>query len=119
MYLSSYSISFAIIISDYASQVWWKGRRNYLDMLQKLQNVATRKILGCFQTTPMHPMEVEACLCPPDIRLNHSRRKYAIRCHQLGSSHPVANVLRKNLDMYALDDNLVIQGNQFNLIRES
>lgn len=106
-------------ISDYASQVWWKGQKNFLEMLQGLQNMALRKILGCFRTSPVRPMEVEACLCPPDVRLNHSRRKYAVRSLQLTPSHPVAKVMKENLDPYHLEDDITFKGNQVHLINQS
>ena len=105
-------------ISDYASQVWWKGQNNYKAMLQSLQNIALRRILGCFKTTPIKPMEVEACLCPPDIRLNHSRRKYAMRCHQLGPNHPVAKIIQENIDPYDIDE-IRAGSNQISLINKS
>ncbi|KAI0991854.1 hypothetical protein K3495_g16333, partial [Podosphaera aphanis] len=85
-----------ISISDYASQVWWKRQRNFVEMLEKLQNIALRKILGCFKTSPTKAMELEACLCPPEVRLNHYRRKYAMRSLELMQNHPVARALAEN-----------------------
>ena len=77
-------------ISDYASPVWWRGQHTFTDRLQGLQNMALRKILGCFKTSPVRPMEVEACLCPPEVRLNYSRRKYAMRTVTLAPNHPLS-----------------------------
>ncbi|KAI1005697.1 hypothetical protein K3495_g2521 [Podosphaera aphanis] len=67
-------------------------------MLQGLQNLAIRRILGCNQTAPIKPMEVEACLCPPEVRLNHCRRKYAMRTLILAENHPVSKAMRQDLD---------------------
>lgn len=106
-------------VCDYASQVWWKGQKNFLVFLQNLQNLALRKILGCFRTTPIRPMEVEACLCPPDTRLNHCRRKYALRNYQLGPSHPVAYLLKEYLASSDLGNDTTYQGKQLNLINQS
>ncbi|KAI0993691.1 hypothetical protein K3495_g14493 [Podosphaera aphanis] len=41
-------------------------------------------------------MELEACLCPPEVRLNHYRRKYAMRSLELMQNHPVARALAEN-----------------------
>ena len=85
----------------------------------KACKIALMKILGCFRTSPIRPMEVEACLCPPDVWLNQSRRKYAVRSLQFISSHPVAKMLRENLDPYHIEDEIITQGNQVHLINQS
>jgi hypothetical protein len=74
-------------IADYGSIVWWKGQTQFKNQLQALQNLALRKILGVFKTTPIIPMEVEAALLPPDIRLNASIRQYAFRVLKLSPNH--------------------------------
>jgi hypothetical protein len=76
-------------IADYGSIVWWKGQTQFKNQLQALQNLALRKILGVFKTTPIIPMEVEAALLPPDIRLNASIRQYAFRVLKLSPNHPI------------------------------
>jgi hypothetical protein len=76
-------------VSDYGSVIWWRGQRNLLQPLQALQNQGVRKILGVFKTAPIKPMEVEAALPPPEIRLNSNIRKYAFRVLKLSPSHPV------------------------------
>lgn len=86
-----------ISIADYASPVWWKDQKQFSDRLQGLQNIALRKILGCFKTSPIRPMEIEACLCPPEVRLNHSRRKYALRVLTLSPFHPIKKALYQEL----------------------
>ena len=52
-----------------------------------MQNIGLRKILGAFKTTPTIPMEVEAALPPPKVRLNTNLRKYAFRALKLSSDH--------------------------------
>jgi Reverse transcriptase (RNA-dependent DNA polymerase)/Endonuclease-reverse transcriptase len=76
-------------IADYGSAIWWKGQAQFKKPLQALQNLGLRKILGVFKTAPIIPMEVEAALQPPGIRLNTSLRKYAIRALKLAPSHPI------------------------------
>ncbi|EDN93946.1 hypothetical protein SS1G_09813 [Sclerotinia sclerotiorum 1980 UF-70] len=53
-------------IADYGSILWWKGQNQFKKILQSLQNLALRKILGVFKTSPIKPMEIEAALCPPE-----------------------------------------------------
>ena len=76
-------------VSDYGSEIWWKGQKGFLDKLQLLQNKATRKVLGAFKTTPARAMEAEAAIPPPNIRLNHHQRKMAIRILTLNKHHPL------------------------------
>jgi ribonuclease HI len=76
-------------ISDFGSPVWWRGQAQLKKPLQALQNLAVRKILGVFKTAPILPMEVEAILAPPEVRLDASIRKYAFRLQKLSPSHPV------------------------------
>ena len=76
-------------IADFGSPIWWKGQAQFRRSAQALQNLAIRKILGVFKTAPILPMEVEACLAPPGIRLNASIRQYAFRLQKLAPTHPV------------------------------
>jgi ribonuclease HI len=76
-------------VADYGSPVWWKGQAQFKRSLQALQNLALRKILGVFKTAPILPMEVEAALVPPDIRLDASTRQYALRMLKLSATHPI------------------------------
>ena len=74
---------------DYGIAVWWRGQNQLLRPLQALQNLALKRILGVFKTAPVLPMEAEAGLLPPRIRLDTSIRQYAIRSRKLASSHPI------------------------------
>jgi ribonuclease HI len=82
-------------VSDFGSPIWWKGQSQLKKPLQALQNLALRKILGTFRTTPILPMEAEAILAPPTIRLDSNLRKYAIRLQKLPSTHPVNQELAR------------------------
>src|SRR6266498_4725724 len=70
-------------IADYGSVIWWKGQAQFKKPLQDLQNLGLRKILGTFKTAPIIPMEVEAALVPPTIRLNTNTRQYVLRMLKL------------------------------------
>ena len=78
-----------VSVADYDSPIWWRGQAQFKKPLQALQNLALRKILGVFKTAPIVPMEVEAALQPPCVRLNASTRKYAIRTLKLAPKHPI------------------------------
>ena len=84
-----------VSIADYGSQVYWKQQTSAKRQLQQLQNLAVRKILGVFQTTPIVPAEIEANLPPPAIRLNTNLRQYAFRARKLLNNHPVKKALEK------------------------
>ncbi|KAM3081197.1 hypothetical protein ACMFMF_011951 [Clarireedia jacksonii] len=74
-------------VSDYGSPIWWKNQASIKSQLQSLQNLALRKILGVFKTSPVMPMEVEAALVPPQIRLDAATRQYAFRTLKLAKNH--------------------------------
>ena len=76
-------------ITDFGAEVWWKEQKIYSDQLQTIQNIALRKILGAFRTTPTSAMHIEAAIPPVHIRLTHLQRKYAIRILTMPMSHPV------------------------------
>jgi hypothetical protein len=52
-------------IADYGTEIWWRGQQHLTKLLQGVQNLAIRKILGVFKTAPILPMEVESALPPP------------------------------------------------------
>jgi hypothetical protein len=82
-------------VADFGSPIWWRGQAQFTKSLQALQNLALRKILGVFKTAPIQPMEVEAALQPPSIRLNSNTRKFAIRALKLAPNHPIRQELAK------------------------
>lgn len=57
--------------------------------LQKIQNLALKKILGVFRTAPFLPMEVESALAPPRIRPCRNTRQYTFRLNKLSKFYPV------------------------------
>lgn len=83
-------------IADYGSEVYWRGQVFVTRTLQALQNKALRKILGAFRTSPIKPMEVEAALPPPAVRLQHNLWRYASRIHKLAQDHPVRIAMNRN-----------------------
>ena len=83
-------------VTDYGSELWWKvNSKINLKPLQAIQNQGNRKILGVFKTAPSIPMELEAALPPPQIRLNHKSRRYILRVLKLSSKHPVKELVDK------------------------
>lgn len=82
-------------IADYGSVIWWKKQGHFTKLLQGLQNLAMRKILGVFKTAPILPMEVECVLPPPEIRLNAAIRIYALRMLKLAPNHPINTAINR------------------------
>jgi ribonuclease HI len=76
-------------VSDFGAEVWWKEQKTHIEKLQSLQNLAMRKILGAFRSSPSAAMEVELSILPPKIRLNQQCRKFAIRVISMPATHPV------------------------------
>lgn len=76
-------------ISDFGCQIWWKQQKSFENLFQKLQNSATRKILGAFKSSPCSAMELESALISPAIRLQSNCRKYALRITTLSENHPI------------------------------
>ena len=56
-------------IAEYDSEIWFQNQRQYIDLYQKLQNKALRKILGAFKTSPIQLMEIESNILLAKIRL--------------------------------------------------
>ena len=86
-------LSCVVPISDFGSEIWWKGdgtgQQHLIDKLQKLQNKASRTILGAFRTTPIAALDAEAALLPPNLRLTAAQRRYALRILTFDRYHPV------------------------------
>ena len=78
-----------VSVADYGSVIWWRGQAALIRPLQAIQNLAVRKILGVFKTAPIIPMEVEAALPPPKVRLNTNLRQYAFRMLKLSPKYPI------------------------------
>jgi ribonuclease HI len=93
-------------VADYGSIIWWNKTKAKIKPLQAIQNQAIRLILGAFKTSPIIPMEVESALPPPDIRLNHSIRRYAFRLRLLSLNHPIRAKYTEitNPELYYISD---------------
>lgn len=76
-------------ISDYGAEIWWKSQSIFVEKFQKIQNFALRKILGCFRTSPVSAMEIEANILPIRIRMHRKCQKYALRILKMDQSHPI------------------------------
>jgi hypothetical protein len=63
--------------------------------MQALQNLALRKVLGTFRSSPTIPSEVEAALPPPAVRLNTALLQYAFRARKLPPCHPVPEAIQQ------------------------
>jgi hypothetical protein len=87
-------------VADYGAPVWWRGQLGLLKGLQSLQNLACRRILGCFRTSPILPMEVEASLLPLRIRLDQILQLYSIRIQRLSINHPICTTLANLANLY-------------------
>jgi hypothetical protein len=57
-------------ISDYDLEIWSKNQKQFQSKLQKLQNVALRKILEAFRTSSIAVMKIETNILSINIRLN-------------------------------------------------
>src|SRR5665213_815342 len=95
-----------VSIADYGSVLWWRGQGSLIRPLQAIQNLAVRKILGVFKTAPIIPMEVEAALLPPVVRLNTNIRQYAFRMLKLSPEHPINSEITKYRELQE-DEELV------------
>ena len=82
-------------VADYGSQIYWKNQSYATSLLQSLHNLACRKIIGVFRTSPSLPTSIESGLTSPAIRLNTNNRKYASRAHQLSSNHPIQKAITR------------------------
>jgi hypothetical protein len=76
-------------ISDYDSEIWWKNQKQFRNKLQKLQNVALRKILEAFRISSVNVMKIEANLKSIDIRLDQKNQKLDLRMLKMKDNHSI------------------------------
>ena len=78
-------------VADFGSEIWWNRQRqdHYTQRLQRIQNRATRRILGAFRTTPTALLDLEAALPPVTVRLDANQRRFAARMLKLPATHPL------------------------------
>src|SRR6266536_511413 len=65
-------------------------------MYQKLQNLATRSILGAFKGTPYKAMEIETALPSPEVRFERLCNRYSINALLVNAKHPIRQILIEN-----------------------
>src|SRR5204863_6645417 len=82
-------IACIVSVADYGVPIWWDNQNFLLDKFQKLQNLALRKILGAFKTSPIMAMELEAAIPPPKVRFQKICMNYSLRIMQLFKNHPI------------------------------
>ncbi|KAF7578678.1 hypothetical protein PtrM4_029180 [Pyrenophora tritici-repentis] len=61
-------------VADYGSQIYWKNQSYATSLLQSLHNLACRKIIRVFRTSPSLPTSIKSRLTSPAIRLNTNNR---------------------------------------------
>ena len=68
-------------IADFGVPLWYTNQRQGLliSRYQRLQNMATRHMLGAFKGSPTKALELEAALPPPEIRFKKLCNMYALR----------------------------------------
>jgi hypothetical protein len=76
-------------ISDYDSKIWWKNQKQFRNKLQKLQNIALKKILEAFRTLSIAVMKIEANLKSIKIRLNQKNQKLELRMLKMKKTHSI------------------------------
>jgi hypothetical protein len=76
-------------ISDYDSEIWWKNQKRFRNKLQKLQNIALKKILEAFRTSFIAVMKIEANLKSINIRLDQKNQKLELRMFKMKKNHSV------------------------------
>jgi hypothetical protein len=76
-------------ISDYDSEIWWKNQKRFGNKLQKLQNIALRKILEAFRISSIVVMKIEANLKSIIIRLDQKNQKLELRMFKMKRNHSI------------------------------
>ena len=72
-------IACIVSIADFGVSIWWKNQKFLLNKYQKLQNLALRKILEAFKTSPIIIMKLEAAIPPPKVKFNKICMNYSLR----------------------------------------
>lgn len=62
-------------IQDYSAEIWWKGKKNQIKSLVRIQNQAITKITMAFRTTPITMFEAELTIPNVNIRLKQLHQK--------------------------------------------
>ena len=99
-------IACIVSIADFGVPIWWNNQKFLLDKYQKLQNLALRKILGAFKTSPIMVMELEAAIPPPKVRFNKICMNYSLRIMQLFKNHLIKTRVSTNFPPYNNENEL-------------
>jgi len=67
------------VVALYGSELWWHGQENRAQEVQKLLNEQSRRVTGCFGTTPQGASMNDAGLRPANALRNHRVRWYKLR----------------------------------------
>jgi hypothetical protein len=86
---------------SYAAPVWWNGKKGQIQKIETIQNRCLRTILPVFRTTPLHGMQVESGVPPLQIRLDHMKRRTAVRISvKIDPTNPIHSRLPTQLQRW-------------------
>jgi hypothetical protein len=79
-------------VLSYASPVWYngKGQKGLVKQLNKVQNIALRRIAGAFRTTKISALEIICSVPPLQYSLERENELYAQRLHKLHHTSAIA-----------------------------
>ena len=82
-------------MADFGVPIWYTNKRQglLLNRYQRLQNMATRHMLGAFKRSPTKALELETALPPPEIRFEKQCNTYALRMLRFQNNHPIKTAL--------------------------
>src|SRR5436189_5714380 len=99
-------IACIVSIADFVVPIWWNNQKFLLDKFQKLQNLALRKILGAFKTSPIITMELAAAIPPSKVRFQKICMNYSLRIMQLFKNHPIRTRISTSFPPYNNENEL-------------
>ena len=78
-------------IADYGCQTWISSTtgQSTFQRFQQIQNQGITKALGAFRSSPSKPLELEAAVLPPNIRLERQAMLYSLRVLRFAQNHPI------------------------------
>src|SRR5205085_338998 len=84
-------------VANFGAEVWWNQQKTQLSRIQKLQNMAMRKIEGACKTTPIAALEAELGLPPADLQLDRLQCAFTTRLFTLPENHPLLPLCPKDI----------------------
>ena len=99
-------IACIVLIADFGVPIWWNNQKFLLDKYQKLQNLALRKILEAFKTSPIKAMKLEAAISSSKVRFNKTCMNYSLRIMQLFKNHSIRVRVSTSFPSYNNDKEL-------------